>query len=68
MRKEQDMSQDKLTYSINEVAAVLGVGRTTVYELIREHQLLSIKIGQRRLVARTDLEAFVTDLRARPAA
>ncbi|MGH1488204.1 MAG: helix-turn-helix domain-containing protein [Acidimicrobiales bacterium] len=62
------MSQDKLTYSINEVAAVLGVGRTTVYELIREHQLLSIKIGQRRLVARTDLEAFVTDLRARPAA
>lgn len=62
------MSQDKLTYSINEVAAVLGVGRTTVYELIREHQLLSIKIGQRRLVARTDLEAFVTDLRERPAA
>jgi len=62
------MQEDKLTYSINEAAALLGVGRTTVYELIRQQQLLTVKIGQRRLITRLDLDAFVEDLRQRPAA
>lgn len=62
------MQEDKLTYSINEAAALLGVGRTTVYELIRQEQLLTVKIGQRRLITRLDLDAFVEHLRQRPAA
>lgn len=62
------MSEDRLIYSVNEAASILGVGRTTIYELIREQRLLSVKIGQRRLVAKSDLEAFVTGLRESPAA
>ena len=62
------MSEDRLIYSVNEAASILGVGRTTIYELIREQRLHSVKIGQRRLVAKSDLEAFVSDLRASPAA
>lgn len=53
----------KLAYSVIEVADQLGVGRTMVYDLIRVGMLPSIKIGERRLVARTDLEAFVEALR-----
>jgi excisionase family DNA binding protein len=62
------MQEDKLTFSINEAAALLGVGRTTVYELIRQEQLMTVKIGQRRLITRLDLDAFIEQLRQRPAA
>lgn len=54
----------KLVYSVAEVATQLGIGRTLVYDLIRCGELPSIKIGQRRLVARADLEGYVEALRA----
>jgi excisionase family DNA binding protein len=53
----------KLVYSVAETAALLSVGRTTVYELISTGSLRTIKIGTRRLVARRDLEDFVAGLR-----
>lgn len=53
----------KLVYSVQEAAEQLGVGRTTVFELIRTGKLASIKIGQRRLVTRADVESFVERLR-----
>lgn len=46
-----------------EAAALLSVGRTTIYELIGSGSLRTIKIGSRRLVARRDLEDFVAGLR-----
>ena len=54
----------RLVYSVAETAVLLSVGRTTVYELIGSGSLRTIKIGARRLVARRDLEEFVTELRA----
>jgi excisionase family DNA binding protein len=52
-----------LEYSVAEAAALLSVGRTTIYELIGSGSLRTIKIGSRRLVARRDLEDFVAGLR-----
>jgi excisionase family DNA binding protein len=52
----------KLVYSVTEAAALLSVGRTTVYQLIGSGELRSVKIGTRRLVARRDLEAYVQAL------
>jgi excisionase family DNA binding protein len=35
---------------VEEAARLLGIGRTTVYDLLRSGRLRSIKIGRRRLV------------------
>ncbi len=62
------MANDKLAYSVDEAAELLGIGRTLAYDLIREGRLPSLKLGNRRLVARADLEGFVENLRSGRAA
>ncbi len=41
---------EKLLLSPEEAAEVLGVARSTVYDLMRMRLLVSVKIGRRRLV------------------
>ncbi len=60
---ERSRPMQRLTYSVEEVAEVLGIGMTTAKELIRVGDLPSIKIGRRRLIAHVDLEVFVNELR-----
>ena len=42
--------------------AQLGIGRSKFYELISDGSIATVNIGSRRLVARTELERFVTSL------
>ncbi len=51
---------EKLSYSVNEAAAVAGIGRTKLYELINEGELPLVKIGTRTLIRRVDLEVLLT--------
>jgi excisionase family DNA binding protein len=41
---------DNLVLTVDEAAERLRVSRWTLYNLIRSHQLRTIKIGRRRLV------------------
>jgi excisionase family DNA binding protein len=50
---------EKLAYTIEETAAVSGLGRTTIYELIKRRELPRVKIGARTLIRRQDLEAML---------
>jgi excisionase family DNA binding protein len=48
----------RLLYTVDEVAALLGVGRSTAYELIARGELKAVRLGRRRYVTRpvlTDL-------------
>jgi len=45
--------------SIEVAAQLLGIGRTTVYDLINRGELRSTKIGRRTLLAVEDIDAFV---------
>ncbi len=56
-------TETRLAYGIAEAAAMLGIGRSTIYELVRSGQLATFKIGQRRLVTRVDLERFIDSCR-----
>lgn len=53
-----------LLLSMSEAAAVLGVGRTTIYDLVRQGALQSVKIGRRSLVPLEDLNDYVRHLKA----
>ncbi|MCH8014421.1 MAG: helix-turn-helix domain-containing protein [Candidatus Dadabacteria bacterium] len=47
---------EKRTYSIPEVAKVLGIGRTAAYEAARTGEIPTIRIGKRILVPVAALE------------
>lgn len=45
-----------------EAAALLGVGRTTVYELLGRGDLVAVRIGRCRRVPRAIVAAYVARL------
>jgi excisionase family DNA binding protein len=45
-----------------ELAVVLGCGRTTAYRLIAERKISSLKIGRLRRVRRSDVDSYVERL------
>lgn len=58
--EEGNAVQDNLLYTIAEVSALLKVNKNTVYDLIRNGHLKSIKFGCRK-VTRKALLAFLDD-------
>jgi len=41
-----------------------GIGRTKLYEILAANELVSIKLGSRRLIRVADLEAWLQSLTA----
>lgn len=50
---------ERISYSIREACAVSGIGRTTLYHLIKVGDLTPVKIGARTLIRRCDLDALL---------
>lgn len=53
----------RLAYSVTEAVAITGLGRTTLFALMRNGTLPSFTIGKRRLIASADLEAMIAHAR-----
>jgi excisionase family DNA binding protein len=53
---------EPLLLSVSETAAMLGIHRTTVYDLMASGRLRSATLGRRRLIPRTAIDAFVAAL------
>jgi len=53
----------KVLYKPEEAAEALGLGRATVYELMRAGDLESVTIGRARRVPAAAIEAYVQRLR-----
>ncbi len=49
----------KRAYRINEATETYGIGRTKIYELIKEGKLHTVKVGGRRLIPAESLEALL---------
>jgi excisionase family DNA binding protein len=47
---------------VEEAAELLGVGRSLVYDLIREKRLRSFKVGSRRLIPVAAIDELVAAL------
>ncbi len=52
-------ASEKLAFTIAEACTAIGIGRTSIYELIAAGKLKSIQAAGRRLIRRSDLEAFL---------
>ena len=52
----------ELLVDLDHAAAALSISRRSVQQLIFDGQLRSVKVARRRLVARTDLEAYAQRL------
>lgn len=51
--------QQKYLCSIREATSLMGMGRTSVYGLLNDGSLKSVKIGSRRLVRIDSITAFI---------
>jgi excisionase family DNA binding protein len=54
---------EKLAFTIAEACAAIGIGKTSLYALISEGKLKAIKAAGRRLILRSDLEAYLLSCR-----
>lgn len=56
-------SPEPIFVKINDAARMIGVGRTTLYELIAANQLEVVKLGKSKRVTTASLHALVKQLR-----
>ena len=50
---------DRITFSVTEAAEVLGVSQSFMYQLVKENRIPSLKLGNRRLIPKESLEAWI---------
>lgn len=50
---------EKLTYSLKEASAALGVGKTTLYKALADGALTAVKLGNRTLIPAESLRAWM---------
>lgn len=49
----------KLTYTVQEVAKLLGLSRSSMYQAIRNNSVPSLRIGGRILISKIELEKLL---------
>lgn len=52
--------EKRRAFSIPEAARMLGISRATVYRMLKEGQIQTIKIGSRRLVPASSIDDVLT--------
>lgn len=50
---------ERLAVSVTEACEMIGIGRTKIYELIRDGRLKSVKVGRRTLLSVASIEALI---------
>jgi excisionase family DNA binding protein len=58
----------RLAYSVEEAAALLGIGRTFMFQLVATGEIESFKIGNLRKISHEALVAYIDRLRSEQAA
>ena len=54
-------SDEKRALRINEAVTLYGISRSTIYKVMAEGTLRTVKIGGRRLIPRDALEALISE-------
>jgi excisionase family DNA binding protein len=62
LRKDEPMSEPRISYSVPEAAKAAGIGLTKLREEIRSQRLVARKLGKRTLINVDDLNAWAANL------
>ena len=57
----KDRPVQRLTYSVDEAAEILGISRASAYEAVRKGEIPHIKIGKRILIPRSFLQSLTKE-------
>lgn len=52
---------EKLVYSIQEVAELLGISRSYAYELAKEKKIPVLDLGRRKVIPKESLEIWIAE-------
>lgn len=55
-------AREPITVTVKDALAIIGIGRTSFYELVAAGQITTVKIGRRRLVHMASLKILVSGL------
>lgn len=61
MESPQELAPQRLLLRIPEVAETLGIGRTTIYEMIATGELPTVRFGRAVRVSVTTLQKWVEE-------
>lgn len=50
---------ERISYTVEEAAAAIGIGRSLAYELIQDGTIPSVLLGRRRVIPRRLLEEWL---------
>ena len=50
---------DRLTFTVTEVAELLGIARTSAYECVRRGEIPSLTLGRRVVISRVALDTLL---------
>ena len=53
--------EDKLVYSVTEIAKLLDIGRSKAYELVRSGTIPSLRLGRRIVIPKLALSRFLAE-------
>ena len=59
---ENEANVPRMLLTVEQAARLLGVGRTTMFALIRDGDLATVQIGRLRRIRPADLAAYVDQL------
>ena len=60
MRDPSNVQREGL--SVADACTIAGIGRTKLYQAIKERKLKARKLGARTIILRTDLQKFLASL------
>jgi excisionase family DNA binding protein len=52
----------RVLVSVEDAAAMLSIGRTVVYQLVRRNEIRSVKVGRSRRIVASSLHDYVSRL------
>lgn len=55
----QENAVKPITVTVSRACELTGLGRTSIYEALKDERLQSVTIGRRRLILYSSLEALV---------
>lgn len=59
---EPERTIPPVSYSVEDAAKALGIGRTFVFQLIKEGKLKAVKLGRRTVIPVKECEALLSRL------